>query len=108
MSVSCTLDPKKLSGAPDSELENLKLELERLATVSYRQGMAIVSLICNVEKTSEIMMRVSDFSPRGRGRGRRGAVGHGRGQERAHSFCGAAQCSARSGVGGVHLPHVMS
>lgn len=58
VSVSCTLDPKKLTGAPDTEMEALKKELDRIAAVSYRQGMAIVSLICNVEKTSEIVTRV--------------------------------------------------
>lgn len=63
--MSCTLDPKKLTGAPDTEIENLKKELDRSAAVSYRQGMAIVSLICNIDKTSEIMTRVRGEAVRG-------------------------------------------
>ncbi|KXZ46967.1 hypothetical protein GPECTOR_39g461 [Gonium pectorale] len=57
VSVSLTLDPKKISGAPEDELGQLQGELSKIAGVSYRKGLAIVSLICNVEKTSEILMR---------------------------------------------------
>ncbi|KAG2497011.1 hypothetical protein HYH03_005014 [Edaphochlamys debaryana] len=57
VSVSLTLDPKKITGAPEIELTQLSTELSKLANVSYRKGLAIISLICNVEKTSEILMR---------------------------------------------------
>ena len=59
MSVSLTLDPKKLSDQ-DKDLLHLKEDLGKVAEVSYRKGDAIVSLICNVNKTSEILQRVSD------------------------------------------------
>ncbi|EFJ51395.1 hypothetical protein VOLCADRAFT_87637, partial [Volvox carteri f. nagariensis] len=57
VSVSLTLDPKKIAGAPDDELSQVQTELDRMAAVSFRKGLAIISLICNVEKTSEILMR---------------------------------------------------
>ncbi|GFR50737.1 hypothetical protein Agub_g12994 [Astrephomene gubernaculifera] len=57
VSVSLTLDPKKICGAPEDELHQLQSELSKIAGVSYRKGLAILSLICNVEKTSEILMR---------------------------------------------------
>ncbi|GIL62599.1 hypothetical protein Vafri_16782 [Volvox africanus] len=57
VSVSLTLDPKKIAGAPDDELSQVQLELDKMAAVSFRKGLAIISLICNVEKTSEILMR---------------------------------------------------
>lgn len=57
VSVSLTLDPKKLSGEPEDELSQLRHELGKIAAVSHRKGLAILSLICNVEKTSEILMR---------------------------------------------------
>jgi aspartate kinase len=39
------------------ELNNLVYELEKISSVRVRSGMSIVSLICNVERTSEILMR---------------------------------------------------
>ena len=57
VSVSLTLDPKKLSDQ-DKDLLHLKEDLSKVAEVSYRKGDAIVSLICNVNKTSEILQRV--------------------------------------------------
>lgn len=59
VSVSLTLDPKKIAGAPDDELSQVQSDLDKMAAVSFRKGLAIVSLICNVQKTSEILMRVS-------------------------------------------------
>ncbi|KAG2433287.1 hypothetical protein HXX76_008354 [Chlamydomonas incerta] len=57
VSVSLTLDPKKVAGAVEDELTQLSQELEKIAAVSFRKNLAILSLICNVEKTSEILMR---------------------------------------------------
>uniref|UniRef100_A0A7S0R5D6 Aspartokinase n=1 Tax=Chlamydomonas leiostraca TaxID=1034604 RepID=A0A7S0R5D6_9CHLO len=59
VSVSLTLDPKKITDM-DSELQHLKEELGRLANVSYRNDLAIVSLICNVQRTSNILENVFD------------------------------------------------
>ncbi len=58
VSVSITLDPKKVSDI-SQELEALEKELRKLATVSHRQNLAIVSLICNVKRTSSILEKVS-------------------------------------------------
>ncbi|GFH09732.1 aspartokinase, partial [Haematococcus lacustris] len=43
-----------------SELGQLKLDLDKIATVSYRRNLAIVSLICNVQRTSRILENVFD------------------------------------------------
>ncbi|KAJ9507211.1 hypothetical protein QJQ45_004789 [Haematococcus lacustris] len=59
VSVSLTLDPKKLPDI-ESELGQLKLDLDKIATVSYRRNLAIVSLICNVQRTSRILENVFD------------------------------------------------
>ncbi len=61
MSVSLTLDPRKVFQDEDGEeeLDTLAHELHKIAEVSYRKGLAIISLICNVEKTSAILQRVS-------------------------------------------------
>ena len=59
VSVSLTLDPKKLSDH-DADILQVKEDLSKVAQVSYRKGDAIVSLICNVNKTSLILQRVSD------------------------------------------------
>ncbi|KAL6755316.1 hypothetical protein V8C86DRAFT_3027447 [Haematococcus lacustris] len=59
VSVSLTLDPKKLPDI-ESELGQLKLDLDKIATVSYRRNLAIVSLICNVQRTSRILENVLD------------------------------------------------
>jgi aspartate kinase len=39
------------------ELDRLVYQLERIASVRLRSGMAILSLICNVERTGEILTR---------------------------------------------------
>lgn len=39
------------------ELNKLIFELEKVAQVKVKPNMAILSLICNVERTSEILMR---------------------------------------------------
>ena len=52
-----TLDPKKVSDL-ESDLTNLKGDLSKVAQVNYQKGDAIVSLICNVNKTSQILQRV--------------------------------------------------
>lgn len=43
----------------EEELEGLKRSLSHVATVSVHRGHAIISLICNVERTSQILERVS-------------------------------------------------
>jgi hypothetical protein len=55
--VSCTLDPKKVSDLHE-ELQGLQEDLGKLAKVSSRTNLAIVSLICNVDRTSSILERV--------------------------------------------------
>jgi len=57
VSVSLTLDPKKLIGEPEEELSHLQEELARIAQVTYHENVDIVSLICNVERTSEIFVK---------------------------------------------------
>jgi aspartate kinase len=39
------------------ELEGLMQDFEGVAKAHYRRGMAIISLICNVQRTSEILER---------------------------------------------------
>jgi aspartokinase len=57
VSVSITLDPKKVSDL-SQQLDALEKELRKYATVSHRQNLAIVSLICNVKRTSSILEKV--------------------------------------------------
>eukprot|EP00195_Chlamydomonas_chlamydogama_P005756 CAMPEP_0202902490 /NCGR_PEP_ID=MMETSP1392-20130828/16885_1 /ASSEMBLY_ACC=CAM_ASM_000868 /TAXON_ID=225041 /ORGANISM="Chlamydomonas chlamydogama, Strain SAG 11-48b" /LENGTH=481 /DNA_ID=CAMNT_0049589263 /DNA_START=346 /DNA_END=1791 /DNA_ORIENTATION=+ len=65
VSVSLTLDPKKLNDL-EADMEMLRGDLNKIAQVSYRTGLCIVSLICNVEKTSHILQRAfSVFSREG-------------------------------------------
>jgi hypothetical protein len=40
----------------------LQTDLGRIATVSYRNDLAIVSLICNVQRTSNILEKVGGAS----------------------------------------------
>ena len=40
------------------ELDGLVSDFEGIAKVGYTTGMSIVSLICNVSRTSEILERV--------------------------------------------------
>lgn len=60
VSVSLTLDPKKVfsDGEEGEELAALMFEFNKIAEVSYRRGLAIISLICNTARTSEILQRV--------------------------------------------------
>ena len=60
VSVSLTLDPKKLTDETEEEQlsEQFKFEFNKIAQVSYRKGLAILSLICNTQRTSEILQRV--------------------------------------------------
>lgn len=61
VSISLTLDPKRVwrrgDGEAGEELDRLSYELSRFAEVSFRPDRAIVSLICNVQRTSEILQR---------------------------------------------------
>lgn len=59
VSISLSLDPKKSwsDGEVGEELNHLIFELEKISSVRVRSGMAILSLICNVERTSEILLR---------------------------------------------------
>lgn len=60
VSVSLTLDPAKTLWERDliaEELETLMADFDGIAKSSYRRGMAIVSLICNVRRTSTILER---------------------------------------------------
>ena len=38
------------------------MDLESIAKVSYQREMAIISLICNLEATSEILAEIATFS----------------------------------------------
>ena len=46
----------------DAELDALVACFEGIARVSYQKAMSIISLICNVERTSEILERVRDLA----------------------------------------------
>ena len=60
VSVSVTLDPAKLWSKPgvESGLARLQEELGRIATVSIAPEHAVLSLICNVRRSNEILERV--------------------------------------------------
>lgn len=61
VSVSLTLDPAKTlweRDLIDEELEALMQAFQGVAKTSYRRGYSILSLICNVKRTSEILERV--------------------------------------------------
>lgn len=61
VSVSLTLDPAKTlweRDLIDEELDSLMAAFSGVAKASYRRGMSIISLICNVRRTSEILERV--------------------------------------------------
>lgn len=59
VSVSLTLDPAKVweRDLIAEELEGLMQDFDGIAKSHYRRGMAIISLICNVQRTSEILER---------------------------------------------------
>jgi len=60
VSVSVTLDPAKLwsRGLAEAELARLRDELASIATVSVTPEHAVLSLICNVQRSNEILERV--------------------------------------------------
>lgn len=62
VSISLTLDPSKSWSRDlvDAELDALvaAFKAKGIARVSYQRSMACVSLICNVQRTSEILERV--------------------------------------------------
>lgn len=60
VSVSFTLDPSKIwtKDVVDIELTSTIEEFKELAEVTIRNGVSIISLICNVEKSSLILERV--------------------------------------------------
>jgi aspartate kinase len=61
VSISLTLDPAKTAWeqeAIDAELDGLMGTFAGVARASYRRHMSIISLICNVQRTSEILERV--------------------------------------------------
>lgn len=60
VSVSFTLDPSRIwtKEMMDTELKATLEEFNELAETSVRNGVSIISLICNVERSSEILERV--------------------------------------------------
>ena len=60
MSVSLTLDPAKLWSRDlvAEELEALENEFKQFADVKTSTTHSIISLVCNVERSSEILERV--------------------------------------------------
>lgn len=61
VSISLTLDPAKTlweRDLIDEELEVLMSAFRGIANASYRRSMSILSLICNVKRTSTILERV--------------------------------------------------
>lgn len=61
VSVSLTLDPAKTLWERDlieDELEALTAGFAGIARASYRRGMSILGIICNVQRTSTILERV--------------------------------------------------
>lgn len=62
VSVSLTLDPKRIwdEGEVDEELDRLVYDLDKIANTNVTKDSAILSLICNVSRTSEILQRVRE------------------------------------------------
>ncbi len=60
--MSLTLDPRKVSDL-EEQLDGLKEDLGKMANVSARGNLAIVSLICNVQRTSAILEKASGRGP---------------------------------------------
>lgn len=61
ISVSLTLDPARTLWERDlieDELEHLMSAFQGIAKASYRRGMSIICLICNVQRTSHVLERV--------------------------------------------------
>ena len=46
-------------GLIDEELDALVSAFEGIARASYQRGMSIISLICNIQRTSQILERVT-------------------------------------------------
>ena len=42
----------------DTELKQTMAELESIAEVNVRNGVSIISLICNAQRSSELMERI--------------------------------------------------
>lgn len=55
ISVSITLDVDRFESQEEWSLETLKKAFEDWAEISVRKDLAIISLICNIERTSEIL-----------------------------------------------------
>lgn len=55
ISVSITLDVDRFESQEEWSLETLKKAFENWAEISVRKDLAIISLICNIERTSEIL-----------------------------------------------------
>lgn len=62
ISVSVTLDSSKLwsRGLIAEELDNLALRFKGVAEVEVQSGVSIISLICNAQRSSEILKQVWD------------------------------------------------
>ena len=60
ISVSVTLDCARMWSRDlvEEELQHLQAQLKGIANVEVKRGVSIVSLICNVEKSSVILHRV--------------------------------------------------
>ncbi|KAK9858857.1 hypothetical protein WJX84_007034 [Apatococcus fuscideae] len=60
ISISLTLDPSKMWSRDliDEELDALVHAFEGVAKASYQRNMSIISLICNIDRTSEILEKV--------------------------------------------------
>ncbi|KAK9865888.1 hypothetical protein WJX84_003087 [Apatococcus fuscideae] len=60
ISISLTLDPSKMWSRDliDEELDALVLAFKGVAKASYQRNMSIISLICNVQRTSQILEKV--------------------------------------------------
>ena len=48
----------------DEELDALVLAFKGVAKASYQRNMSIISLICNVQRTSQILEKVKPISCR--------------------------------------------
>eukprot|EP00210_Caulerpa_lentillifera_P009338 g8902.t1 len=55
ISVSITLDVDRFENQKERSLDSLKSAFENWAEISVRKDLAIISLICNIERTSEIL-----------------------------------------------------
>lgn len=68
VSISLTLDPAKTpweQEAINSKMDELVQSLEGVAKASYRRHMSIISIICNIQRTAEILERTFGALRRG-------------------------------------------